>query len=520
MKPWLRATISFVKAHKKGIVLIGIILIAAFFRLWRLWDLPPGLHPDEAANGLDIFRMGQGDIRPLYNTNGPRESLFFFWQGFWVWLLGNTAFALRLGAALVGVGTVYVTYLWSKQWFSKRTALLAAFFTAIGSWAITLNRDGFRANLVPLFIALSIWLVTVSIKKGKWYWYALAGASFGAGFYTYISYKFMLPLILMLFGFMAVRHRNRIKRMLKPAIIFATAAFIVFLPLGIYGISHPDEVFLGRSSVSITNPDLNEGNLPKTALDNIVKTALMFNFAGDPNYRHNLGGAPMMGAFAGIMFLLGLLISVRRWKDIRYFTLVSIFGVMLLPMVATAEGIPHGLRAIGVIPVIYIFAAIAVVELLRRWQVVFPRNRAAQLVGIYTVIALAILSTFYSYQRYFVAWANAPETFEAYSEDATEIARFLNTTGFNGQRVVVIDNYSHKTVEFLTRGKGSHTHVEARDLPSLNLTGPVQIVIVDTQLAEAKEYLQNLDLKFKVSPVRSEARPKHSLFTIYEVSDG
>lgn len=509
---------AYVKSHRVGIALIFIILVAAVFRLWRLWNLPPGLHPDEAANGLDIFRMSEGDIRPLYNTNGPREALFFFWQGLWVWLLGNTAFSLRLGAALVGVATVYVTYLWAKEWFSKRTALLAAFFTAIGPWIVTLNRDGFRANLVPLFIALPMWLITKSIKKGKWYWYAASGAVFGLGFYTYISYKFMPLVILLLFGFMLWRHKSRLKRALKPAIIFALSAFIVFLPLGIYGISHPDEVFIGRSSVGITNPELNDGNLPKTLLDNVVKTALMFNVSGDPNYRHNLGGAPMMDAFTGLAFLLGLLIALRRWRDIRFLTLLLIFGIMLLPMLATAEGIPHGLRAIGVLPVIYILAAIAVIELFRRWRVVFPNNQAARRAGLYIIIGLIGLSTLYSYQRYFIAWANAPETFEAYAEDATEIAYYLNSTNYSGKRIVVIDTYSAKTVEYLTRGKSQYTQIEASALQDQNLSTPVQLLIAESQIQAAAEYLQASGIQFKVNAVRSEARPLHTLFTVYEAA--
>ena len=72
---------KFVQANLYTILLAGILLLAVFFRFWQLNHLPPGLHPDEAANGLDIFRMrDHHDFRVLYNTNGPREALFFYLQ--------------------------------------------------------------------------------------------------------------------------------------------------------------------------------------------------------------------------------------------------------------------------------------------------------------------------------------------------------------------------------------------------------------------------------------------------------
>src|SRR5437870_223074 len=95
--------ISFVKRHWQLLGLLLIVALAISYRFWQLNHLPPGLHPDEAANGLDVFRiLEKHDFRPLYNTNGPREALFFYLQAFFVWLFGNTILALRLAPALFG----------------------------------------------------------------------------------------------------------------------------------------------------------------------------------------------------------------------------------------------------------------------------------------------------------------------------------------------------------------------------------------------------------------------------------
>src|SRR5688572_12046498 len=122
MKNWLKRWVGWVIRHRTGLAVLLIMLTAVFFRFWALDRLPPGLHPDEAANGLDVFRIGEGDLRVLYNTNGPREALFFYLQGIFVWLLGNSVLALRLAPALIGTAAVGLTYLWVKEWWSRRTA--------------------------------------------------------------------------------------------------------------------------------------------------------------------------------------------------------------------------------------------------------------------------------------------------------------------------------------------------------------------------------------------------------------
>src|SRR5438105_3179444 len=104
-------------------ILAGILIIAIFFRFWRLDSLPPGVHPDEAANGLDIIRMIEHhDFRVLYNTNGPREALFFYLQAPFVLLLGGTSLALRIAPALIGVFSVLALFLLVRLIWGTRAA--------------------------------------------------------------------------------------------------------------------------------------------------------------------------------------------------------------------------------------------------------------------------------------------------------------------------------------------------------------------------------------------------------------
>ncbi len=65
---------------QKGLF-VGIILVAIFFRFYQITTMPGGLYPDEAANGLDVNLMQQGDLQPFYQRGNGREALFFTWNG-------------------------------------------------------------------------------------------------------------------------------------------------------------------------------------------------------------------------------------------------------------------------------------------------------------------------------------------------------------------------------------------------------------------------------------------------------
>ncbi len=174
---------TFFKTYGGYVILAGIIALVVLFKFYHLSSLPPGLHPDEAANGMDIFRILQNhDLRIVYSTNGPREALFFYIQAGFVAVLGNTILALRVAPAIFGILAVIFVYLYTKDWFGRRTALLAAFLLAVNPWVNTVSRDGFRASMVPFMIAIVAFLGGRAYKSGKARYFALAAFFLASAF--------------------------------------------------------------------------------------------------------------------------------------------------------------------------------------------------------------------------------------------------------------------------------------------------------------------------------------------------
>lgn len=512
------------KKYWPYILLALIIAVAAFLRFYRLDTLPPGLHPDEAANGQDIVhRIFQGDHRALYDTNGPRESLFFYLQAIFVYLMGNTIHALRIAPAIIGTLGVAATYLWASSWFGRRVGLIAAFFMAVNPWAIIMSKDGFRASMTPLMVALTLWLMTKAYKTRSNLWFILSGASLGLGMYTYLSFRLFPLIIFAVLAFLYLFRRQVLKGLHRP-ILYAIAAYLVVLiPLGIFTIQDPGAVFARAGGTSVLNPELNNGNPIAALFDSTSKTLLMFNIHGDENFRHNLGGQPMLNVFVGIMFLLGVIISLIKIFRLKYFTLLAVFGVMLLPAILTAEGLPHGLRTVGAIPAVFILAALGTSYMLNRWYATFPINSAARSTGFSVMMILFALTAYQGYHQIFVAWARSPEIFEAYSHDAVAMAEYMNRqakTKEDTKFYVFMDGYSSKIPDYLTHGKAEYTHFEnSASVAEIDASKKPIVILV------SRSYQRDTDPKIKEKFPNAKSSTVYSnyptynapLFNVYEV---
>jgi len=502
-------------------ILLGLVLLVAiFFRFYKLNVLPPGLHPDEAANGLDIFRiLHHHDLRIVYATNGPREALFFYLQAIFVALIGNTILALRIAPAIIGVAAVFVTYLWAKDWFGRRVGLLAGFIFAINVWAITVTRDGFRASMTPLMVALVLFLGGRAVSRGKRVWFVLTGVVLGLGTYTYTAFDSLMGALLLMLIFLLITRRDWVRKNLANIGLALGIFAIIFAPLAIFTARNPGQSPLARTSgTSFLNKGLNGGNPLKTLYNDTTKTLLEFNWHGDENPRQNTPGEPMLDAFIGIMFLIGLVVAFTHFNKPKYFALLAVFGTMLLPGILSAEGIPHGLRTLGAAPAAFVLAALGINYILKGWYKTFPINSPARLVGLYLILLLLCLSTIKSYKQYFIAWAQDPRTFEAYSEDAVSAANYLNSH-VQAQTSYYIDgsSYTLKTVDYLTYNKSSYQPIDFNQLQALPLKGDKKVIIVMSQGSpEAnKQAIDTLSAKFLNGKLVEVKSPVDGRFLYY-----
>lgn len=519
---------------------VGVVALAGCFRFYDITHYPPGLFPDQAANGEDVLLILEGDTRPFYPRGNGREALFFYLQAALVKAFGIGVWPMFAASALVGVGTVLAVFFATRVYFGRLSGILAALFLATNHWHVTLSRTGFRAILIPLFVALFTALVgytiqatTKRVRAASLIYAALAGAALAAGFYSYIAYRIMVAVVLgiLLIMLLAALHPKigfpHLRRYRWQLVVALVAGSIVIAPLAFYFWQHPQD-FVGRAGqVSVFSPELQQehggGALVPTILYSFRETVVSF-FAGDgdTNWRHNVAGFPLLNPLVGVLFLLGLAWFIHgtvllgyalvRGKEV-HLSMVYLYALLLLcgmtvPVIMTAEGMPHGLRSIGLLVPIFLMAgtagSVCVYWVKRRLKAPW------QAVGFGVIAGLLIVGMLYDGALYFAIARRDSQAYTAYRGDLTRVAAFIN----DHQRehpneprpLLVLDGFSLQTVHYLT-AVAAHDHVVGNEVhpdeaahkwihvepnvatATVGLPGQL-IIFTQSTMAEANAYAQ------------------------------
>ncbi len=448
------------KNNKKFLVfLITILGISAFFRLWQLDLIPPGLYPDVAINGNEALEtLKTGNFRVFYPENNGREGLFIWLIALSFSIFGVSIWSIKIVAAIIGILTVFGLYLLTKELFSLNNqivkqsnsqiviALLSSFFLATSFWHTNFSRIGFRAILLPFILVFAFYFLFSGFRGKKFFNFILAGLFFGLGFYTYISYRFivvLLPLILLCWFFIYLKE-NQIKKFLLFTGYCLLVIVLIALPLGIYFLQNPQD-FIGRAApISIFVAE----NPTKEFGKSLILHLGMFNFYGDPNWRHNFAGSPMLFWPIGILFLIGLFYSFYNLSKVAKIPALHSSGIlenfvflifwcliMLLPGILTYEGIPHALRTIGLIPVVYIFVGLGAWNIYQ-WLNQNIKHKKLLLVGAFLFLLMTGITEF---DKYFNKWGKSIEVENTFSSDYVEMGNYLNSLPEGIQKYVIVN---------------------------------------------------------------------------------
>lgn len=500
---------------RRRIAFGGVLVLALGSRLWGLSDFPPGLYPDQAANGEDALQILDGDFQAFSPRNNGRESLFFYAQALTVGVFGVGVWPMFLASALVGTATVAAAYAAGSRLIGPGAALLASFFLATNPWHVTLSRTGFRAVTVPLLLALALWFIGRLLRpaggRPRTLDALLAGLSVGLGFYTYTAFR-AFGLFLFLSGVVALLRavvrpavRVRVRRLAVPVMLAVGVASAVSLPLLAFFAAHPAYAGVRARHVSIFNPDLNSGDPFRTFVRMTGRTLRAFVWNGDGNPRHNVplpglpylvggihhyrgGGAPFLSLVPAVCALVGVGVALRRapW-------LLLLFAVMLLPAVTTAEGMPHGLRTAGAIPSHAWLAGLGGVWLWRRLRA--HRWDSVRVAVTAVAIVLLLFTALSDLWLYFGVARNSPLAQYEYRGDLTEVSAYLNDRARRSGREVplpylVLDDFSAQTVHFLTTPTGyPYRLLKPAESHRQPLADNEEMIFAQSSLPDASRYL-------------------------------
>ena len=184
----------------------------------------------------------------------------------------------------------------------------------------------------------------------------------------------------------------------------------------------------------------------------------MFFWQGDCNWRHNFACKPELPPLIAAVFLIGAALALRalfktyaKAEELtrgNALTLMAWTGFMTLPATLTAEGLPHALRAIGMIPAVMLLAGFGTDRLLahtRAWlgrqSIRFPAqaNQLARIRRELLFLFLAGLSAIASmtYRDYFVRWAENKNTYFAFTADLLHQAEYMRDLPPDTLKIIV-----------------------------------------------------------------------------------
>ncbi len=465
-------------------ILLFILFLATFLRLYQLNTVPPGIWYDEAYNGLDAIKaLENNDYKIFYSENYGREGLYINALAVSFKLFGVNNFALRFPSALFGILTVLGFYLLLKNLkLAKITIMLGVFVLATSFYHLNFSRIAFRAIMVPFLLTWSFYFFikgfyiikehttnqSDSIKKifaNALFNFFIAGALTGVGLHTYIAYR-VVPLIfiIILFIFLLI-YKRFLTNYWKAILVFIVGAIITAGPMLFYFQQNPT-AFTGRTdAVSIFNaPDM-------TVAEAFIKSLSLhlqsFFFIGDGNQRHNYNSLPLLPAVWALFFAIGFFISIKEifsnilkcffsssnFKPTKLFipSLLGqiIFWAMLIPGILSLEGIPHALRIIGIIPAIFLLTVLPFEYLWRlyihlktspfytmkhwRWLIM----QASFLV----LVATFILTGTFQVYTYFELWANNQKTAESFQQDLYDLGLFIKKQPLKSNNYLLLGNH-------------------------------------------------------------------------------
>jgi 4-amino-4-deoxy-L-arabinose transferase-like glycosyltransferase len=430
-----------------AVILFFILLLAAFLRLYKLTESPPGLNQDEAANAWSAYcllKTGKDyyyrtSWPPFYvrNVGGNSSTLYVYLMMPFQAIGGLNVYTTRLPAAVGGILAVWLTFFVGKRLFGTTTALAAAALLAIDPWHMQHSRNGLESSITPLCsivpLALLLWAGLLSGDKNKTvsprpFVAALGGAITGIGCYGHWEVRIFVPVFLFLLVLFTLPSWWKIIKTKKGALA-AALFFIGFAatwgPLMWQHIFHPEGISRHASYKGgwIGSASFLEA-VKNVSARYIQHFGLNFLFIEhDPNPSFS---PPLIGHFYWYMaplMLAGLIYLIARFKSSVSARLLLAF-LIAYPVgdCLVWEGGLSILRSMPGVCALILLSAVGAIEI-ARWLWIKNRNEAIVAAVIFSVAFISMNVTYLHY--FFGKYSHERDVYLYFQTDLVDTCKWL-----------------------------------------------------------------------------------------------
>ena len=376
-------------------LLIVIILLAGFLRLWQLGVVPVSPDWDEAAlgyNAYSILHTGRDEYgtflpRALRSFDDYKPPLYTYLVIPSIALFGLEVWAVRLPSAIMGTLAVIGVYFLLLEIFEKdkraRTyALLVTLLLAISPWHLQFSRIAFEANSG---LTLNIWgLLALLRGRRSTIWMCVSAHVFGLALYAYHSERVFVPLLLLAASICWRKEIFRNAKSLWLPIIIGCITVLPLLPVvldktsltRLQGTSSlADQTGLLMRSVGKLTDDAASSDKVGALFDNrrivyaqkiiegyISHFSIRWLFVLGDNDRHHAPDNGLLYLWELPFIVWGMFVLYKRRDAVSAF-LFAWFFIAPIAASPTSET-PHAIRTLVFLPTFQIFTAFGLVALL------------------------------------------------------------------------------------------------------------------------------------------------------------
>ncbi|GIW64213.1 MAG: hypothetical protein KatS3mg092_0146 [Patescibacteria group bacterium] len=210
------------------LLLIFVIIIGFFIRIYKINEIPYGLLPDEASigyNAYSVLKTGKDEygikFPIIFKAFGDQKQPIYIYLTIpFIKIFGLTNFSVRILSVISGTLLIFIIFkLLRLLKFNIYLSILGSFITAISPWMIILSRFSYESNVALLFFLSGIYFLIKDKSKLDLIFSILF---LSLTFFTYISFRLITPLITFLI-IVLINKKN------KKLLLFFLIFFFLFL---------------------------------------------------------------------------------------------------------------------------------------------------------------------------------------------------------------------------------------------------------------------------------------------------
>ena len=387
------------------LALAGIAAFALALRLVWLETVPPNVTADEADNLAGVYHVVSGTGPGLFGLDWkPAPAFSIHVIAAVMTVAGYSITGMRLASVLFSVAALAPFYLLARRVTGSVAALVATLLLSANAWYLNFSRAGWENVWVASFLLGGMLALEAGLRSGRLRFFVLAGVCCALGWYGYYSGRAILPILLLYLPLALWRRRVPARAVLGGYALMVAVAVVLFAPQartlaanwsfasrrteavwvlsGVTSLSEAASVLLGQALVTL-------------------RAFVLFDPTLLYNPRYNEQGSGMLDPITGLVYLAGLAVGARRWRETGLWWSALVFGLFAIQVLS--RGSPDGARAVPFAPVMYLFVALALAEILRRPSLL--PLRWALVVTVPVVVQMTVSDYF--------AWMSTPELAKA-----------------------------------------------------------------------------------------------------------